>query len=66
MGWNGNEQTYGPIVHADIIGGKVWIHHDDSKEGLATELVKAGVPKDRIVLAFWPQEVREYGEYAAA
>ncbi|MFO0609569.1 MAG: element excision factor XisI family protein [Polyangiales bacterium] len=30
----------------------------------ATELLAAGVPKERIVLAFYPESVRHFGEFA--
>lgn len=38
----------------------------DTLEGVAKELVKAGIPKDRIVLAFHPPEIRPHTEYAVA
>ncbi len=37
-----------------------------TEAGIATELVAAGVPKDRIVLGFYPLALREMGEFAVA
>jgi hypothetical protein len=55
-----------PIIHIDIIDGKLWVQYDGTEYGVAQELVDAGVPKDRIVLGFWPPEVRKQGEFAVA
>jgi hypothetical protein len=38
--------------------GKIWIQHDGTEIGIANELVKLGVPKDDIVLAFHEPFVR--------
>lgn len=35
-------------------------------KSVATELAAPGVPKDRIVLAFYPPTLREMGEFAVA
>jgi hypothetical protein len=66
IGWDGLKRIYGPLVHIDIIGGKLWIQRDNTEEGIASELVAAGVPKEHIVLAFYPEKVREYGDFAVA
>ncbi|HBE18585.1 MAG TPA: hypothetical protein DEG17_19330 [Cyanobacteria bacterium UBA11149] len=39
---------------------KIWIHYDGIEDGITNELVAAGVPKERIVLAFHPPQVREH------
>ncbi|HDN26052.1 MAG TPA: hypothetical protein ENG03_02940 [Thioploca sp.] len=49
----------------DIINDKLWIQRDDTEDGVAQELVNAGIPKDQIVLGFHPAEVRPHTEYAA-
>lgn len=54
------------MLHIDIRDGKVWIQHDGTEEGVAEELAKAGILRDRIVLAFKPPEIRPYTEFAAA
>ena len=35
-----------------------------SEYGIANELVAAGIPKDKIVLAFHPEDVRQYTDFA--
>jgi hypothetical protein len=54
------------LAHLEIRDGKVWILTDNTEEGIATELVAEGVPKDHIVLAFYPPALREAGEFAVA
>ena len=63
-GWNRHYRIHGSVLHIDIRGGKVWIQYDGTEDGVAEELVKAGIPRDRIVLAFKPPEVRKYTDYA--
>ncbi|MBV7334817.1 XisI protein [Chloroflexi bacterium TSY] len=53
-------------IHIDIIDGKIWIQYDDTEEGVATDLVEAGVPHNDIVLGFRPAEPRQYTEFAVA
>jgi ketopantoate reductase len=65
-GWDRHRRIHGPVVHVDIRGGKVWIQHDGTYHGIANDLVEAGVPKDRIVLAFKPPDVRPHTDFATA
>ena len=65
-GWENNRRVHGCIVHAEIRNQKIWIHYDGIEDGITNELVAAGVPKDRIVLAFHPPEVRQHTGYAIA
>jgi hypothetical protein len=66
VGWDSGKRVHGCLVHIDIVGGKLWIQRDGTEEGVATDLVDAGVPKSHIVLAFRPPEVRQYTEFATA
>lgn len=66
VGWDNGKRVHGSLVHVDLIDGKVWIQRDGTEHGIAKELVKAGIPKDHIVLGFRPAAVRQYTEYAAA
>jgi len=50
----------------DIVNGKLWIRCDNTEDGIATELVAAGVPKGDIVLGFKSEEMRRHTEFAAA
>lgn len=66
LGWDMGRRVHGSLVHIDIIDGKVWIQRDGTEQGIANELMSAGVPKDRIVLGFRPAEVRPFTEFAVA
>jgi hypothetical protein len=66
LGWNAGKRVHFPLVHIDIVDGKVWIEKDNTEDGVAAELVQAGIPKSLIVLAFRSPEVRKHTEYAVA
>ena len=66
IAWEKYERTYYPVAHLDIIKGKIWIQKDSTEEGIATDLERLGVPKDKIVLAFHSPTLRKYTEYAFA
>lgn len=65
-GWNGPYRIHGSVVHIDIRDGKVWIQHDGTEDGIADELVQAGIPHDRIVLAFKSPDIRLHTDFAVA
>jgi hypothetical protein len=46
-------------LHLDIIDGKVWIQCDETEEGVGLDLIRAGVPKDRIVFGYRRPEIRD-------
>ncbi len=66
LGWDGVKRIHGCLVHLDIIDNKIWVQRDDTEDGVTYELEAAGIPKDRIVLAFHPPDVRPYTGYAIA
>ena len=39
-------------MHVELRDGKFWVQQDGTQDGIAMDLVNAGVPKERIVLAF--------------
>ncbi len=63
-GWQGRRRVYGTVIHLDIIDGKIWVQYDGTDHPVAEELVRAGVPREDIVLAFHPQDMRRHTEYA--
>jgi hypothetical protein len=66
LGWhNGNRMT-GITVYVRIRNGQFWIEEDWTEEGIATDLVHAGVPKEDIVLAFHEPKMRQYTDFAVA
>ena len=66
VGWQGVERVHGALVHVDVIDGRFWIQYDGTEDGIATQLVEAGVPRDRIVLGFKHPDMRKYTDFAAA
>ena len=64
QGWEDDVQVHGCLVHVEIIGDKVWIHRDVIEDGIANDLVRAGLPKSKIVLGFHPPDVRPFTEFA--
>jgi hypothetical protein len=65
-GWDGWKRIHAVMAHVDIINAKFWVQRDETEDGIATELLAAGIPKDRIVLAFRPPSVRQHTDFAVA
>jgi hypothetical protein len=63
-GWQNGYRIYGTLLHIDVIDHKLWIQHDGTEEGVALDLVAAGIPKEQIVLGFKPPSERKYTEFA--
>jgi hypothetical protein len=54
-GWNISHDPY-----------RVWIQLDNTEDGIAEELISAGIPKQDIVLGFHEPEIRPYTGFAVA
>jgi hypothetical protein len=65
-GWWDKERVRTPTLYVRLHNGKIWIEEDWTEDGLATELLAAGVPKEDIVLAFHHPSVRPLTEFAIA
>lgn len=65
-GWSGKYRIHGSVIHIDIRDGKIIIQHDGTEEGIADRLADAGVPKDRIVLAYKHPSLRIHTDFAVA
>lgn len=46
--------------------GKIWIQYDGTEIGIADELVKLGVPKENIVLAYHLPFMRQFDGFAVS
>lgn len=73
LGWqpapgmrNTLKRVHGALIYIDIIDGKIWVQRDGTEQGIAGELVAAGVPPHQIVLGFYTPDVRPYTEFAVA
>lgn len=66
IGWDDTKRIWNTTVYVRIYEGKFWIEIDWTEEGVATELMAAGVPKNDIVLAFHHPSIRPLTEFAVA
>jgi hypothetical protein len=55
-----------PPIHLSLVGEKVWVQSDDTEEGIATDLMAAGISKDDIVLGFRHPKIRPHTGFAVA
>lgn len=62
-GWEGSRRTYGLVIHLAIRNGKVWVEFDGTEADVAKLLLKAGVPREDIVLGFQAPFVRPMTEF---
>ncbi|MEE3716232.1 XisI protein [Tumidithrix elongata RA019] len=66
-GWEKRQAMYGCVLHVDLKNdGKIWIHYDGTEVGIANELVRLGVPRSDIVLAFHEPLLRPYTDFAVS
>jgi hypothetical protein len=63
IGWNQDKYLHATPIHINLIEDKIWIQYDDTEEGVATDLLAAGIPKEDIVLGFRHPKVRQYTEF---
>lgn len=66
LGWQNGERVTGMTVYVRIRDGQFWIEEDWTEDGIATDLVRAGVPREDIVLAFHEPKMRQYTDFAVA
>jgi hypothetical protein len=66
LGWSEDRRVRQLIIYVRLKDGKIWVEEDWTEEGIATELLRAGVPREAIVLAFQPPEMRRLSEFAVA
>mgnify|MGYP006271695617 FL=1 len=65
-GWDGKRRDFGVTVYLRIENYKIWIEEDWTKQGIANELLDAGVPAEDIVLGFQHPSKRPLTEFATA
>lgn len=66
VGWSGQQRVRGTTVYVRLRNGKFWIEEDWLEQGIASDLLEHGVPKQDIVLAFQPPDMRPLTEFAVA
>jgi hypothetical protein len=65
-GWDRDKRIHGALIHIDIIDGKIWIQRDGTEDGVAYELLEAGIPQERIVPGFRSEARRRDMGFAVA
>src|ERR1043165_5902399 len=63
-GWQGLRRLHGCMAHVEIKGDKIWIQQDGTEDGIAADLLAAGIPRDRIVLGFKSPQSRAATQFA--
>ncbi len=66
QGWRDVHYIRHIPLYITLKNGKIWIEEDMTETGLAPYFVAQRVPKEDIVLAFHPPEMRQYTEFAVA
>ena len=64
FGWHHQRWVHQCIIHLDILNEKVWIFNNSTEHDIGADLVELGVPKQDIVLGFYPPYMREMSDYA--
>ncbi|MBE9011384.1 XisI protein [Pseudanabaenaceae cyanobacterium LEGE 13415] len=60
QGWTaGEKRVFHPMIHLEIIEGKVWIQHNQSDLDIGEVLFSRGIPKSQIVLGLHPPSIRQ-------
>jgi XisI protein len=65
LGWVRGKRLYSITLHLRLVNGKIHLEQDWTEDAVA-ELIAAGVPREEIVLAFNPPELRQQTEFAVA
>lgn len=66
IGWTNGKRIKAISVYLRLKNDKIYIEEDWTEAGIATELMRLGIPSSEIVLAFQPPEVRQFTEFAIA
>jgi hypothetical protein len=63
LGWQHKRWIHQCVMHLDIRNEKIWIFYNSTEHDIAANLVRLGVPKQDIVLGFYPPFMREMSDY---
>ena len=65
-GWRADERLQAVNMYVRVSDGLIWIEEDWSDYVIVDHLIDAGVPQDKIVLAFHHPSDRPFTEFAVA
>lgn len=67
VGWEKDEErAYLTIFHFRIKNGKIYVEQDNTDAEPVQQMLDAGIPKEDIVLAFYPPSHRKQTDFAFA
>ncbi|MBJ7900239.1 MAG: XisI protein [Cyanobacteria bacterium RI_101] len=66
IGWNDKQRDFSINAYLRLKDGKIWIEEDWTKQGIANDLLEAGVTPEDIVLGFQHPSKRPLTEFAIA
>lgn len=66
VGWSQGKRIRGNLIYLTLKDNKVYIEYDGIETGVTNDLLKAGIPKENIVLAFYSPEIRQKTEFAVS
>jgi XisI protein len=55
VGWERGRRVRGNLIYVTLQNNQVWIEYDGMERGITDDLIAAGIPSERIVLAFLPE-----------
>jgi hypothetical protein len=64
LGWQNGDRTTGMTVYIRLKANQFWIEEDWTENGIANDLLAAGVPKEDIILAFHEPQMQPYTGFA--
>lgn len=56
VGWDRGRRVRGNLIYLTLHDGKVWIEYDGMESGITQDLIARGIPEERIVLAYLPEQ----------
>jgi hypothetical protein len=56
VGWDRGRRVRGNLIYVTLHEGKVWIEYDGMELGITPDLIAKGIPEERIVLAYLPEQ----------
>lgn len=66
VGWNDDHRIEKTMIFARIKDEKIWIEVDETTDGIATDLMRAGISNTEIILGFLSPAKRPLSEFAVA
>jgi hypothetical protein len=66
VGWREHNRVHTPFLYIRFKNNKIWIEEDWTEDGIATELLRANIEREDIVLAFHHPKKRAYTEFATS